>query len=213
MALTRFVAVYLAVAALAVGAALITLLIAPRQIAPVAAATVMLSAVSLALGIRQAVIDRGALHVDITLERYGISDDLVIQARVYNDGRRPVRIEELGFAAGKSRTIRYPSWTPWGRGNDDPVPMTLGESESQRLWTWPHLVARWYVNFEPSTWMFVTHVDGRPRWRKLRRTYAPHWQPGGLGSGRPTARSRRRRPRSLARSTPGATHRNLDAAE
>ena len=179
MGLTRFVAAYVAVAVLAVGAALVTLLAAPKEIAPAAAATVALSSVSLALAIRQAAVDRGDLHVKVTLERFGVTDEFVIQARAYNHGRRPVRVEELGFAADKSRTDRCPSWMTWGKVADDPIPLTLGESESQRVWTWPNLVARYYVRFEPPAWLFATRVDGRPLWSKLppsvRVTLAEAW--------------------------------------
>lgn len=165
--MSRFVVIYLVVAALAVIAALMTLALAPPAIAPVAVSTAALSTITLALAVRSALMDRADLRADIHEGFFGISDNALIEVRMYNAGRRPIRVEEMGFGITKPREFKFQMWNNWSRDKSPEIPFSLSESDSVRVWTWPGSVARWLVRHAPPTWLYAKDHTGRTHWFKL----------------------------------------------
>jgi hypothetical protein len=163
---TRFVAIYLLVAILAALAAAATWLLAPPAIAPVAVASAVLTAVSLALTIRSALVDRADLRADIHDGYYGISDNAIIEVRLYNAGRRPIKVEDMGFAARRPERPRFINWFTWSKA-DPSLPVTLAESESAKFWTWPTSVATTFLKQSPPTLLHATDHLGAVHWFKL----------------------------------------------
>ncbi len=167
--MSRFVVIYLAVAVLAVIAAIATWLLAPPAIAPVAVTSAVLTTVSLALTVRTTLMDRADLRVDIHNGYFGISDNVVIEVRIYNKGRRPIKVEELGFAVTKAKPLpHYQSWSNWSRDHTKPeLPASLSESDSEKLWTWPVSVARWMVRHSAPEWLWAKDHAGVLHWYKM----------------------------------------------
>jgi hypothetical protein len=167
---TRFVAIFLAVAVLAVAAAVATLILAPPSIAPLTVTTVVLTTIGLALAVRSTLVDRADLRADIHDGHYGVSGGELIEVRLYNRGRRPVKVEEMGFGVTKDRPIVYHGWMNWTTSNRDrtpELPMTLGESESDRVWTWPVSIARWLIRHSPPAWLYAKDSAGLLHWWRL----------------------------------------------
>lgn len=161
-------AIYLLVAVLAVIAAVATWLLAPPDIAPVAVMSAVLTSISLALAVRSAVMDRADLRADISNGYHGISDNVIIEVRLYNRGRRPVKVEEMGWAITKDQPLKaYFNWFNWSRDHTPELPLSLGESDSAKVWTWPTSVARWLLRHSPPTWMWAKDHTGELHWFKV----------------------------------------------
>jgi hypothetical protein len=164
---SRFVAIYLAVAVLAFLAAIATWLLAPPAIAPVAVTSAVLTTVSLALTVRSTLMDRADLHADIHDGYFGISDNAIVEIRLYNNGRRPIKVEEMGFAVTKAKPLRYIHWFSWGQSHAPELPVSLGESDSAKVWTWPVSVARWMLHHSAPPWLYAKDHSGRIHWFKV----------------------------------------------
>jgi hypothetical protein len=169
VAVSRFVAIYLLVAVLAVVAAVATWLLAPPAVAPVAVTSAVLTTISLALAIRSTLVDRADLRADIGKNFYSISDNVVVEVRLYNRGRRPIKVEEMGWAVTKGTPLSaYPYWSNWStRGRAPELPISLGESDSSKLWTWPANVARWLLRHSTPGWMWARDHAGEFHWFKV----------------------------------------------
>jgi hypothetical protein len=165
---SRFVVTYLLVAVLAVAAAVATLILAPPSIAPVAVTSAVLTTISLALTVRSTLMDRADLRADVENGHYGISDNVLIEVRLYNRGRRPIKVEELGWAVTKGKPLRaFPYWSKWSRDNEPELPASLGESDSAKVWTWPVNVARWLMRHSPPGWLWAKDHAGEYHWFKV----------------------------------------------
>ena len=96
------------------------------------------------------------------------ADTAVLVLRLYNAGRRPVRVEEVGFWSDQSRLTHFPSWQSWEDTRARPeIPKTFTESDSLRLWTWPSSVAHWYAKHHQAHWLCVKLAHGDPLWERL----------------------------------------------
>jgi hypothetical protein len=165
---TRFAAALLAVAALAVLAALATFALAPPAIAPLAVSSALLASVALALTIRSTLIDRADLRADVKNGYFGISDNVIVEVRLYNSGTRPIKVEEMGFAITKSAPMRpYIHWFKWSNDKTPELPVSLGESDSAKVWTWPVSIATWLLKLSPPAWLWVKDHAGRLYWFRL----------------------------------------------
>lgn len=166
--MSKFVAVHLLVAVLAVVAAVATGLLAPPEIAPVAVASAVLTTISLALTVRSALMDRPDLRADIHDDYFGISDNTIIEVRLYNNGRRPIKVEEMGWAVTKRNPLRaYFHWFNWSRDRTPELPVSLGESDSTKVWTWPASVALWMLRHSPPPWLWAKDHSGRLHWFRV----------------------------------------------
>lgn len=166
------------------GLAALAFVLVPPAVAPTAAVAVYAASLATAgflLNGRQALVDRSDLRAEVKVEYWGppSADNKVVQVRFYNAGRRPVRVEEAGMWADKSRTVRLPSWVAWGKDKEPPLPKTLPEGDSHVIYTWPRLVAHWYVKHEPVTLLYAKPAHGETRWwalpEEVRSLIADDW--------------------------------------
>lgn len=158
--MTRLVLASLVVLlALAAGAA--TLFLAPGQTIAVFGAVV--AVLGLAVNLYRDFIDRGDLRFEVQLGG-PTNKDIVVGAS--NAGRRPVRVEGLGFWHEKSdEAVSYPYWF---RSKTEPLlAATLGESDARASMAHASSVASFYVRYKPAEWLFARPLNGRLRWLRL----------------------------------------------
>lgn len=147
----------------ALAAAGATAFLAPGQAIAVFGAVV--AVLGLTLNVLRDFRDRGDLKVQVQLiGRNAARGDIVVTAS--NDGRRPVRVEGLGFWDGKSdEAVDYPHWY-----QDKAAPLlgaTIGEQDGRASMTYAESVARYYVRHKPAEWLFARPLHGRLRWVQL----------------------------------------------
>jgi hypothetical protein len=163
------IAVLLSALLLALGA----YLVAPASVAWTAAVAVyaaVLATAGFLINGRTALIDRGDLRVEITAKPdMGQADgSTAVVVRLYNAGRRPVRVEQLGFWSDKSRMAEFWSWMMWDNWSARvEIPKTFGESDSLSLWTWTDRVAYQYIRHHQPHWLWVKFAHGDPLWVSL----------------------------------------------
>jgi hypothetical protein len=119
------------------------------------------------LTVRTAVVDRADLRAEIVDGYFGVSDNALVEVRLYNRGRRPIKVEELGWAARKGTTTsRYPYWFNWSSGKErrPELPIALGEADSDKVWTWPASVAEWMLRLGPPGWLWARDSLGETHW-------------------------------------------------
>lgn len=115
----------------------------------------------------------------------GPDEEAEVLVRLYNRGRRPVRVETAGLAANKSDDpLEYPYW--WGtippRVQDNPLGVTLDErSPAIELVAFPRQVADHYAQFweDAPQWLFARLGHGAMTWWRLpereRSVFAEVW--------------------------------------
>lgn len=142
-------------------AAALTLVVAPGQTIAVFGAVVAI--LGLAINVYRDLRDRGELGVEVTLKR----DSRSMCVRVYNTGRRPIGVEEIGFATAKGAHV--PAFDMWSKPtNSEPfLPRTLGESDSKRGWASWSAVAWSYRDQQPATWIYTKPNHGPLKWWPL----------------------------------------------
>lgn len=96
-----------------------------------------------------------------------MSDSVLLEVRISNAGRRPIKVEQVGFGVMKDRTLEFHGWMKWDRSRDPELPVSQWESDSVRIWTWLLSIARWLVRYQPPKWLYLTNHTGRAHWHRL----------------------------------------------
>lgn len=159
----------------ALALAALAFLLSPPAISVTAAVAVYAASLATAgfvINGRQAIVDRGDLQAEITVEHMGepLPDDgsAVILVRLFNAGRRPVRVEDVGLWSDQSRMSRFPYWESWEDSTKRvDIPKTFGEEDSLRIWAWPSCIAGWYVKHHQPHWLSAKLAHGDPLWVPL----------------------------------------------
>jgi hypothetical protein len=150
---------------LALAAAAATLALAPGQAIAVFGAVV--AVLGLGLNVYRDLMDRGSLNVEVGITRQAPAGKRDLDVRLYNSGRRPVRVEDVGFWAKRSPdAIGFPMWS-WGNNYASQFPATLNESDSKKVRAFSISVATWYARYPAPEWLFVKPLDGQLRWWRL----------------------------------------------